>query len=264
MEFLERDTGLMQSISAAAQKKEALFDNHLGLYLLRAFYAGLLLTLPTIVGMMAWDTVAEGAPHFGKLFYAIIFPLGLMAIIFLNAELATSNMMYLCTSAHRKWLSWGKALTIITVCTLMNLVGAFFIGFLVSQSSTVDYFGADSALMSVANGKLSKDIWTLFIDAVLANIFVNVAIMGQMRLKNDMAKLFFVLGFIFLFVFAGYEHLIANFSIMGIAIFAGNHLDWGAVLLNWVVVFFGNLVGGGLIMGVGYSLLNHTEAPYRD
>lgn len=264
MEFEERDIGLMQSISAAAQKKEALFDNYLGSYLLRAIYAGILLTLPTIVGMMAWDTVAEGAPHIGKLFYAIIFPLGLMSIIFLNAELATSNMMYFCTSAHRRWVTWGKALTIIVVCTLMNLVGAFIVGFLVGQSSTVDYFGPTSAVMSVTESKLSKDVWTLLIDGILANIFVNIAIMGQMRLKNDMAKLFFVLGFIFLFVYAGFEHLIANFSIFAIALFAGNSLDWGAVMINWIVVFIGNLIGGGLVMGVGYSYLNNPEGPYRD
>ena len=148
---------------------------------------------------MAWDTVGAGAPHMGKLFYASIFSFGLMMIIFLNAELATSNMMYFFTAAHRKWTSWGKALQIIVVCALMNLAGAIIVGFLVGQSSAAGYFGADSSIMSVIDGKLSKDIWTLLIDGILANVFVNIAIMGQMRLKNEVAKILFILFIIFLF-----------------------------------------------------------------
>jgi formate/nitrite transporter FocA (FNT family) len=38
---------------------------------------------------------------------------------------------------------------------------------------------------------------------------------------------------------------------MSIAFFSGNEMNLLSVLLNWVVVFIGNLVGGGIIMGLG-------------
>lgn len=264
METRERDTGMMQTIAAAVDKKVETYDTHKLRYLIRCILAGFYLTLPTVVGIMAWDTVGAGAPHMGKLFYASIFSFGLMMIIFLNAELATSNMMYFFTAAHRKWTSWGKALQIIVVCALMNLAGAIIVGFLIGQSSAAGYFGADSSIMSVIDGKLSKDIWTLLIDGILANVFVNIAIMGQMRLKNEVAKILFILFIIFLFVYAGFEHVIANFSLMSIAFFAGNNMDIGAVLVNWIVVFVANVIGGGVVMGLTYSWLNKDTCCFRD
>ena len=38
----------------------------------------------------------------------------------------------------------------------------------------------------------------------------------------------------------------------------------GNVLRNWTIVWLGNLVGGGLIMGGIYGWLNRTRTNYRD
>ncbi|MER2010675.1 MAG: formate/nitrite transporter family protein, partial [Psychrobacillus sp.] len=177
-------SNFMSKIDGAVAKKEALFDQSKSKYLLRAIYAGIFLTLPTAIGMILWDAIALDYPSFGKITYALIFPIGLAMIIYLNGELATSNMMYLFTGAHRRKVTWSKALTIIVICTLMNLLGAALVGILIGNSSAAHYFNADSAIMTVINAKLGKDIWTLFIDGILANIFVNITIMGQMKMKD--------------------------------------------------------------------------------
>lgn len=257
-------SNFMSKIDGAVAKKEALFNNSTLRYLLRAIYAGIFLTLPTAIGVLVWDAIAVDFPSLGKISYALIFPIGLAMIVFLNGELATSNMMFLFTGAHRKKVSWSKALTIIVVCTLMNLLGAAFGGILFGYSSTAHYFNADSAIMTMINAKLDKDIWTLFIDGILANIFVNITIMGQLKMKDDTARFLFIIAVIFLFVYGGLEHLIANFSLMSLAFFAGNEMSLSGILINWVTVFMGNLVGGGIIMGMGYSYLNSHDTPYLD
>ena len=257
-------SNFMSKIDGAVAKKDALFDQSKVRYLLRAIYAGIFLTLPTAIGVLVWDAIAVDYPSLGKISYALIFPLGLAMIIYLNGELATSNMMYLFTGAHRRKLSWSKALTIIFICTCMNLLGAAIVGILIGHSSIAHYFNADSAIMTMINAKLDKDIWTLFIDGILANIFVNITIMGQMKMKGDSARLLFIIAVIFLFVYGGFEHVIANFSLMSIAFFSGNDMDMMAVLINWIFAFMGNLVGGGVIMGLGYSFLNSEETGYLD
>lgn len=257
-------SNFMSKIDGAVAKKEALFDQSKSKYLLRAIYAGIFLTLPTAIGMILWDAIALDYPSLGKITYALIFPIGLAMIIYLNGELATSNMMYLFTGAHRRKVTWSKALTIIVICTLMNLLGAALVGILIGNSSAAHYFNADSAIMTVINAKLGKDIWTLFIDGILANIFVNITIMGQMKMKDDTARLFFIIAVIFLFVYGGFEHIIANFSLMSLAFFSGNEMSLVAVLMNWGIAFIGNLIGGGVIMGLGYSFLNSHDAPYLD
>src|SRR5699024_12685061 len=72
----------------------------------------------------------------------------------------------------------------------------------------------------------------LFIDGILANIFVNITIMGQMKMKDDIGRLLFIIAVIFLFVYGGLEHIIANFSLMSIAFFSGNDMDMMAVDLK--------------------------------
>lgn len=257
-------SSFMSKIDGAVGKKDALFDQSKVRYLLRAIYAGIFLTLPTAIGVLVWDAIAVDYPSLGKISYALIFPLGLAMIIYLNGELATSNMMYLFAGAHRRKLSWSKALTIIFICTCMNLLGAAIVGILIGHSSIAHYFNADSAIMTMINAKLDKDIWTLFIDGILANIFVNITIMGQMKMKDDIGRLLFIIAVIFLFVYGGLEHIIANFSLMSIAFFSGNDMDMMAVLINWIFAFMGNLVGGGVIMGLGYSFLNSVETGYLD
>ena len=88
--------------------------------------------------------------------------------------------------------------------------------------------------------------------------------MGQMKMKDDTARLFFIIAVIFLFVYGGFEHIIANFSLMSLAFFSGNEMSLVAVLMNWGIAFIGNLIGGGVIMGLGYSFLNSHDAPYLD
>ena len=257
-------SNFMSKIDGAVAKKDALFDQSKVRYLLRAIYAGIFLTLPTAIGVLVWDAIAVDYTSLGKISYALIFPLGLAMIIYLNGELATSNMMYLFTGAHRRKLSWSKALTIIFICTCMNLLGAAIVGILIGHSSIAHYFNADSAIMTMINAKLDKDIWTLFIDGILANIFVNITIMGQMKMKDDSARLLFIVAVIFLFVYGGFEHVIANFSLMSLAFFSGNNMNLLGVLVNWLVVFLGNLVGGGVMMGLGYSFLNNEDTLYLD
>ncbi|GMR70580.1 formate/nitrite transporter family protein [Aerococcus viridans] len=254
----------MDIIDGAVAKKDALFAQSKIRYLLRAIYAGIFLTLPTAIGILVWDVLSVDYPALGKISYALIFPIGLAMIVYLNGELATSNMMYLFTGAHRRKISWSKALTIILVCTLMNLLGAMIVGILIGNSSAAQYFNGDSAIMTVINAKLNKDIWTLFIDGILANIFVNITIMGQMKMKDDTARLLFIVAVIFLFVYGGFEHVIANFSLMSLAFFSGNNMNLLGVLVNWLVVFLGNLVGGGVMMGLGYSFLNNEDTLYLD
>lgn len=260
----ERDIGLMQSISESIEKKVHAYDEHRFLYLWRSILAGIFLTLPTGVGMVAWDIVSDGAPHIGKLFYATIFSFGVMIVIFLNGELANSNMMSFFVAAHRQWLSWPKALKILLTCTLMNLIGAMIAGFLFGHSSVASHFGPGSPLMDTMDGRLTKDVWTLFVDAILANMFANISVLGQMRMENEVARILWIMFITFSFVYAGFDQVVANYSLTFLAFFAGNSLNWGAVLTNWSVAWLGNLVGGGIVMGLGYSWVNEHGALYRD
>lgn len=256
-------------ITQAAKKKERLFEESASRYALRSFNAGMYLSLGTMVAVGVGEYMNQVHPSVGKFLYSFMFAWGLVMIIFLNGELATSNMMYLSAATMQKDLSVARSSKILIACTLFNLLAAIVFAFLFSHTTFYSGIGADHYLFSIVQGKLDKAYGTLFLEGILANILVNIAILGSLRLKEEVAKMLFALAAITIFVFLGLEHVIANFIYFPLAYFTdpGNALEGFTLaecLIQWVIVFFGNLVGGGILIGLNYAWLNRTDVAYYD
>ncbi len=247
-------TPFQEKIAAACAKKEALFDESLGRYALRSMLAGAYLTMSTAVGIIAADV--------------IIFAFGLAYVLIFNGELATSNMMYLTSGAYYKSISWKKAITILLYCTFFNFVGATILAWLFNQSFSFDHLNQNSFMVNAVQTKLGKSNWNNFFEGITANIFVNVAILGYMLLKEESAKITIAVSAIFMFVFLVNEHLIANFASFMLAAFSDipniKGLNIMNVLRQWIVVFFGNWIGGGVFIGLAYAWLNQTKTNHRE
>lgn len=93
---------LMQKIDYSTRKKIDLVNNSILRYIVRAMLACLFLTLGTAVAVMIGDKVDHFAPGLGKITYAFMFSWSLVMIIYMNAELGTSNMMYMTTGVYQK------------------------------------------------------------------------------------------------------------------------------------------------------------------
>ena len=64
----------------------------------------------------------------------------------------------------------------------------------------------------------------------------------------------------FAFVGSGFEHSIANQSVLGIALFLpyGEAISWGGFMWNQIFVGLGNIVGGAVLVGAAYWM----SSPY--
>ncbi|MFC3928902.1 formate/nitrite transporter family protein [Streptococcus caprae] len=258
-----------EKVGAACAKKEALFDESLSRYALRSMFAGAYLTMSTAVGIIGADIIASQFPALARFVFTFIFAIGLVFVLIFNGELATSNMMYLTTGAYYKQISWGKAIKILCYCTFFNLVGAIILAFLFNQSFSYANLGDKSFVVTAVTTKLAKTDWMNFIEGITANMFVNMAIMGYIVLKEESAKFFIIISAVFMFVFLINEHLIANFA--SFMLLAFNHVRGQVetftlvnVLRQWIVVFFGNWLGGGLCIGIAYAWLNKTKTNHKE
>ena len=93
---------LFQKIDEALMNKVALFNNSYARYAARAMLATLFLTLGTAA---AFGTALEAekiAPGSGKFTFAFMFSWSLVMIIFMGAELGTSNMLFMTRSEERR------------------------------------------------------------------------------------------------------------------------------------------------------------------
>ncbi|WP_163651936.1 formate/nitrite transporter family protein [Listeria sp. PSOL-1] len=259
---------LMQKIDYSTKKKVDLANNHIIRYIVRAMLACLFLTLGTAVAVMIGDKVDHFAHGLGKILYAFMFSWSLVMIIYMNAELGTSNMMYMTTGVYQKLVRPGKALKVLFLCIFFNLIGGIIAGYIMSLTSAFHALPADHFLFTAVSGKLAKAPLQIFVEGIFANIVVNTAVLCTLRMKDDAAKVLSMIFIIFIFAFLGFEHVIANFSSFSLAFFAsGGHLAGmtpGSVITNLVLAMLGNYVGGGLVIGLGYAWLNRTPSIFKD
>lgn len=117
-------------------------------------------------------------------------------------------------------------------------------------------------------GKLEKDPAGLLVEGMLANFVVNMAIVGAVFAKDIVSKFFVIVPIIACFVGLSLEHVIANFCLMMLTFFCSTPLPdgftLGAVLTNWSLVWIGNVIGGGFLIGGVYAWLNKGPEAYRD
>ena len=249
------ESTFIPKIEAACRKKEGLFDTSKGKYAVRSIFAGAFLTFSTGAGAIAADLTNKIVPGTGRFLFPFIFAWGLAYIVFLNAELVTSNMMFLTAGTFLKKIDWKKALIILFYCTFFNLIGALIAGWLFANSAA--YAG------------LARSNELILLEGILANVFVNIAILSFVLVKDSTAKLFLVISAIYMFVFLTNEHLAANFASFAIVKFSSAasqvaNFGIGNILRHWAVTFVGNLIGGGLLIGLPYAWFNKKEEHYVD
>lgn len=259
---------LNDAVAAAVKKKVTLLDESFARFAVRSTLAGVYLAIGTAFAAVMGMGVEKHAQGLGSLVFASLFGLGLLAIVILGADLATSNMMYLVYGAVKKQVGWGKALWLLVVTTLFNLVGAVIFGAAMGMSAKLGGIDPNHLIANLAMGKLIKGPGGVLVEAILANFVVNMAIIGAIFAKEIVSKVFVIVPIIACFVGLGLEHVIANFCLMTLTFFCASPLPegftLGAVLANWSIVWVGNLIGGGFLMGAVYAWLNSGPEAYRD
>lgn len=254
----------------AIKNKVDLFTQEPARFATRAVLAGVYLGIMTAFAASTAQLLDVYAPGWGKYAFGGIFASTLYIIIVLQGELATGDMMFMTYGAvHKKNDPWRGFLLVVFV-TFFNLLGAVAISWLISKTTMGQHVEPDGFLHDLLMSKLQKGSGTLFVEAILANIVVNIAFMLATQAGKDYsAKLWGVILIIPSFATMSYEHSIANFILtcLGGFTLGADAIDgftaWN-VMRNWVIVWLGNFVGGGFIMGGIYGWLNLTNTDYKD
>jgi len=177
--------------------------------------------------------------------------------------------MYLTAGTFLKKIDWKKAFIILLYCAFFNLVGTLLAGWCFANSSAFSHLTHDSYLPKIVAKKLARPSELVLLEGILANMFVNIAILSSILIKDSNAKLWIILSAISMFVFLSNEHIAANFSSFSIIKFSIvsdqiANFDIPNILRHWSVTFIANLIGGGFLIGLPYAYLNKNEETYVD
>lgn len=121
---------------------------------------------------------------------------------------------------------------------------------------------------TLSAGKLVKNPLQMIVEGMAANFVVNMGIVGSLFAKSVTDKFMVIVPAVAIFVGLGLEHVIANFSLFSLTLFTSDpmipEMTLANVALNWSLVWVGNFLGGGLLVGALYVWLNSGNEAYRD
>lgn len=186
-----------------------------------------------------------------KFIGAALFPTGLMMVILCGAELFTGNCLLTLALADKK-ITMKKMMTNWIVVYLGNFIGALFLSALLAGSGLYSGALADKA-MAVAASKAGMGFSQGLIRGVLCNVLVVLACWMQAGAKDLGGKILAIWFPIAMFVFAGFEHSVANMTYIPLGMMLGAPVGASQMMLgNLIPVTIGNIIGGGLIVPAIY------------
>jgi len=208
---------------------------------LNSIGAGAVLSLAAATAVIAGGPAAS--PEWAALIKAIIFPIGLILIIMANLSLFTGNIYSYGACVANGCNKW-QAIGLLVISWFGNLIGSIWVAYGVRISIP----GFDlHAIERVANSKTLISYPQLFVLAIFCNMLVCYAV-SMARRNTGVLKLFGIFFPIFLFVFFGFEHSIADmFYMLFVEKFAvQNYLAFLGIATA------GNIIGGVLVTGFDY------------
>ena len=226
-------------------------------YMLRSVGAGMGLTLVVFVFWVLKQNLHDIS--MGAVIASGFFGVGLMIIVFTNTELFTSNNMYLAVSSVEGRTSWKQAALLWIFCYFGNLAGAILVALLLLGAGSLGQLPPDHALFEGALYKAQQAGSVIFFQGILANWIVCLAVRVALRCKEEVAKILALILIVFIFVYLGFEHSIANMGTFSMAMLGGGTLTMGEAVHNLIFSTAGNIVGGVLFVGLPFTYLNPRE-----
>lgn len=216
---------------------------------------GILAGLYVSIGAIGSLKVAAGitSPGLGDFLGAVIFPIGIIAILIMQAELFTSDCMVM-VAVYTRRTSIRKIIKILSLILFANMIGAIFAAFM-TRTAGIFNDATINLVIDKALGKVSMPIGQLLSSSILCNIIVCTGVCLAYSCKNEVAKIIALWLAITVFVISGTDHVVANIYYLFVALFYGASLTAKGIIYNLLVAAIGNFIGGGIIVsGINYLL----------
>lgn len=213
--------------------------------------------LSVVLGF-GFPEATAGNPALQKLLSGAAFPIGLILVVVLGAELFTGNNALLMPAWMTRRCSTRDVIVNWTLVYLGNFVGALiFVYFLVYLTGLLHPEPYRAAIIRIAEAKVSLPWITAFVKGIGANWCVCLAVWLALAAKSSGAKMFGCWFPVMAFVALGYEHSVANMFFIPAAILEGAQVTpWQMVWDNLLPVTIGNILGGALFVGCVHTYLH--------
>ena len=250
----------------------------------KSILAGMMIAM----GAAASSVAAHNITNVGlaRLAAAVVFPVGLMMVILLGAELFTGDCLVAVGLPERK-ITPFQMIRLLMLVYIGNLIGSIVLAGLVAMSGQLDYSGGllGAYTIKIALGKVALTPGKAVSSGILCNILVCAAVLMAMCAKDVTGKLLVSFFVIMLFVTAGFEHCVANMYYITAGLMSKNNPVYVSVATqsfgigaeqfellnihnmivnNLIPVTIGNILGGTCFVGLPLYYLNRENVSVKE
>lgn len=242
----------------------------------KAILAGVMIGLGAAASSVVAHTISDVG--LARLVAAIVFPVGLMMVMLLGAELFTGDCLVAMSAMDGKQ-KMRKVTNLLFIVYLGNFAGATLLALFVGMSGQLNYSNGmlGAYTIKVALAKVNISFSQGIVSGLLCNILVCAAVLMAMCAKDITGKLLSIFFTIMLFVTAGFEHCVANMYYITAGIIAKCNPDYVKLVVasygytteqlevlnltnylvtNLIPVTVGNIIGGIVFFGAPMFFLN--------
>ena len=226
-----------------------------------AFLAGAYIALGGVLSIIigfGFPEITAANPGMQRLLSGLVFPIGLMLVVILGADLFTGNNALLIPPLMNRQLSPLAVVKNWTIVWLANFAGclavAYFLVYLTGLTAAEPYA---TSVAKIAAAKTSSSFGVIFLKGIGANWCVCLGVWLALSGRRLGEKLLACEIPVMAFVALGYEHCIANMFFIPLAMLQGADITVGQLFVtNLIPATLGNIVGGALFVGAVHAYLN--------
>lgn len=245
----------------------------------KACFAGMFIGMGAAGSNVAAHNI--GNVGIARLVAGTVFPVGLMMVILLGAELFTGDCLAAIAIADKK-ISLFDFIKLLAVVYVGNFAGGVLFSILIALSNQMNYSSGllGAYTINVAINKVNLDFGTALVSGILCNILVSAAVLMANCSKDVSGKLLVCFFVIMLFVTSGFEHCVANMYYITAGLLAKMNPQYIAVAIekygltqdkidslnivsylckNLIPVTIGNIIGGSAFVGLPLYYLNVSK-----
>lgn len=245
---------ITETAASVGAAKAKLTVNSLPRLLVASCLAGAYIALGGILSLIVgygFPELTAANPSLQKLLSGCMFPIGLILVVILGAELFTGNNALLIPSWMKGSHSFGTVVRNWTLVYLGNFIGAIAFTYILVYACGLT--AADpwhSSIIGIAEAKVSMPWLTVFFKGIGANWCVCLAVWLALSGKTFFEKAIGCWIPVMAFVALGYEHSIANMFFIPLGMMEGAEVGiLEAITANLIPATLGNIAGGALLVG---------------
>jgi len=236
-------------IAAAARAKAGLLRHGPRQYLVLSALAGAYVGLGIVLIFAIGAPLQAAGSGATKAVMGASFGVALTLVIFAGSELFTGNNLVMTAGALSRTVAPGALAKVWAASFAGNLVGSMLLALAVAVSGVLSKAPGKEFVLGVVAAKMAAPAPELFFRGVLCNALVCLAVWMGLRTKDETARLVLIFWCLFAFIGAGFEHSVANMTLLALGLFLPhdpNLVSWAGFARNLGIVTLGNRRGSGV------------------